>query len=124
MARLVSIATGCALLLALTSCSTPSVRSQGLTPRLAKLANTSRTSIRGEALLEPRAVAAFYQARQDQPAWDLPGDAASIREALHDLAQDGLDPADYHLALIDALLAERKGARSDELDSDLEIVLT
>jgi murein L,D-transpeptidase YcbB/YkuD len=74
--------------------------------------------------LQPKAVAAFYEARNAEPAWNLPGDAESIRKAIDDLAEDGLDPADYHRALIDTLLAERKSARTDELDTDLELTLS
>ncbi len=113
-----------ALCLALTSCSTPTVRGQAPTPRSTKLPVTAQASVRGEALLQPRAVAAFFKARNDQPAWDLPADAIAIRDAVQGLAADGLDPANEHLLLLDTLLAERERGRTDALDNELQLLLT
>jgi hypothetical protein len=76
-------------------------RAQALPARVAKLAATPGASVGGEALLEHDAVVAFYQARRNQPAWDLGAGAASIREAITGIAQDGLEPSDYHLARIE-----------------------
>src|SRR6187431_2875011 len=73
--------------IALASCSTSSktAKRETLAPRLAKLTTTSASSIHGEPLLEPKAVAAFYEARHGEPAWDLPGDANAIRTAIADV---------------------------------------
>ena len=108
----------------LTSCSSPSLSRQTLQPRIAFLVSTPGETVRGETLLQRDAVAAFYEARKAQPAWKLPAGAESVREAIADIARDGLDPADYHLAQIDSLIAARKAGRSDEIDVDLEILLT
>jgi murein L,D-transpeptidase YcbB/YkuD len=114
-----------AVALVAASCSSPRLDQAALKPRLARLVSAPGTSVAGEALLQHEAVVAFYQARKGQPAWDLDAGAGSMREAIAGIARDGLDPADYHLARIDSLMAQRKdGARSDETDAALEILLS
>jgi murein L,D-transpeptidase YcbB/YkuD len=110
--------------LGLSSCSSPSLKRETLQPRIAFLVSTPGETVRGETLLQREAVGAFYAARKSQPAWKLPSGGESVRQAIADIAQDGLDPGDYHLAKIDSLLEARKAGRSDELDVDLEILLT
>ncbi len=121
-ARFAPLALG--LVLGLTSCSSPALKREALAPRVAFLVATPGETVRGERLLQRDAVAAFYEARKSEPAWKLPSGAESVREAIADIARDGLDPGDYHLASIDSLIEQRKGARSEELDVDLEILLT
>ena len=101
------------LLLSTASCSSPTLRSETLQPRLARLDTRAGETIRGEKLLERPAVLAFYAARKSQPAWNLDAGAASIREAIEGMAKDGLDPADYHRARIDSLIALRAARRSE-----------
>lgn len=78
---------------------------------------------------------AFYRARDGRPAWideDLAlTDAAAFLDALRLVADDGLDPENYHLSVLDALLAEihaakkQKGGRvRPETLADLEMLLT
>jgi murein L,D-transpeptidase YcbB/YkuD len=112
------------LLLSITSCTSRSVDRGALQKRVAGIVATPGTSVAGETLLERDAVVAFYQGRKNQPAWDLGQGAASIRDAIAGIAQDGLTPADYHLARIDSLIAQRKGAGGADKDSDLELLLT
>src|SRR5205085_4143203 len=78
----------------------------------------------GERVLQRGVIDTLYQARNDEPAWNLPGDAESVRKAILAIAQDGLEPADSHLARIDTLLQARKGKRTEEGDADLELLLT
>src|SRR5262245_2045607 len=113
-----------AVALSAASCSQPKLEKKVLEPRVIRLVQTPGGTVRGEALLQHDVVTAFYQARNSQPAWDLPDDAESIREAIVGIVKDGLDPRDYHLAAIDTLLGERGRERSDDSDADLEILLT
>src|SRR5262245_29476169 len=87
------------------SCSSPKseqkVEPKVLEPRVARLVAVPGETVGGDTLLERDAITAFYQARKSQPAWDVPPDAESIREAIVGIAKDGLDPRDYHLAAID-----------------------
>ena len=81
------------------------------------------------------ALPAFYKSRDFRPAWiddrlSL-GQARAFLDALRLVAQDGLDPANYHLATLESLLAgideaARKGLRRVPADAlaDLEMLLT
>jgi len=119
---------GPALLLSLTSCSSPSLRAfsgpalkrETLHARIADLGD----DVSGERLRQRAAIDSLYRTRKDEPAWQLPGDAESVRKAILAIAQDGLEPADYHLARIDTLLAARKSQRTEQGDGDLELLLT
>jgi murein L,D-transpeptidase YcbB/YkuD len=79
--------------------------------------------VRGQKLLEASAVSRFYKARNGVHAWDG-NDAQEILLAIHDIRNDGLDPADYHLAAIERLVEERARASTAALEADLDILLT
>ena len=123
-----------AILLLTASCSSPSNRStiasssrlnrRTLEARIATLGPPAGAVVGGEALLMGETVAAFYAARKNEPAWDLPKGAESMRQAIADIAHDGLNPADYHLAKLDALLAARSRQHADSVDAELEILLS
>jgi murein L,D-transpeptidase YcbB/YkuD len=81
------------------------------------------TRIRGIQLLQPRAVVAFYEARGFQPAWTLPAGAVTIVQTIRRSQEDGLTPADYHLAALDGAIAARGSAGNPELDADLQVLL-
>ncbi len=112
------------VLLSMGACSGSSLDSAKLQPRVTRLVDKPKESVAGESLLQRDAVIAFYQARSFKPAWDLGSGAASIREAIAGIGQDGLDPDEYHLARIDSLLARRKDQRTDERDAELEILFS
>lgn len=112
------------LLLSLSACSGSSLDQAKLQPRVTRLIAKPKETVAGETLLQRDAVIAFYQDRKFKPAWDLGPGAASIREAIAGIGQDGLDPDEYHLARIDSLLARRKVQRTDERDAELEILFS
>ncbi len=77
----------------------------------------------------------FYRARDFRPAWIddglALGDARAYLAALRLVAEDGLDPANYHLAVLESLLADVQAARGKgprvlrpEALADLEMLLT
>jgi L,D-transpeptidase YcbB len=82
--------------------------------------DSARATIRGERLLQPKAVARFYQARQFEAAWAKGSIAEQVVNAIRGVEGDGLTPADYHLEAIEALREQR--ATADEL-ADLELLL-
>src|SRR5262245_46360491 len=53
------------------------------------------------ALREP--VQNFYARRGFRAAWNQPPNAEQLRKALAESYDDGLDPADYHVPLLDKL---------------------
>ena len=77
----------------------------------------------GQRLLQPTAVSRFYNSRHATHAW-TGKDPAEILQAIRDIKQDGLNPADYHLAAIERLLERRKEADTAALEADLDILLT
>jgi murein L,D-transpeptidase YcbB/YkuD len=76
-------------------------------------------SVQGERLLQPTAVAKFYQAHKYERAWPKPEE---VIEAIRGVAADGLDPADYHLQKLESLEEQRKKAPSPALDADLDLL--
>ena len=80
--------------------------------------------VRGSRLLQARAVAAFFEGRAFKPAWTGPQDPEAVLAAIRRLDEDGLTPADYHLAAIESLLAARSKAASAEAEADLQVLLT
>ncbi len=96
---------------------------EALRSRVEALRAAPATRIRGIQLMQPRAVVAFYEARGFQPAWALPAGAATIVQAIRRTQEDGLTPADYHLAALDSAIAARGSAANPELDADLQVLL-
>ena len=80
--------------------------------------------VRGSRLLQPRAVAAFFEGRAFKPAWTGPQDRGAVLAAIRRLDEDGLTPADYHLAAIETLVAATSTAASAEAEADLQVLLT
>ncbi len=77
----------------------------------------------------------FYRARDFRPAWTDNGrvlaDASAFLDALRLVAEDGLDPENYHLATLEAMLTEINAAKAKQGGSvrpealaDLEMLLT
>jgi murein L,D-transpeptidase YcbB/YkuD len=81
--------------------------------------NRGAAPVQGERLLEPVALARFYEARKYVHAWNG-SDADEIVQAVRDIVQDGLNPADYHLASLERL----HDPQSPELAGDRDILLT
>jgi L,D-transpeptidase YcbB len=117
------------MLAALVSClllqaPTQPVAKESLRARVEQLHDAPSLVVRGVKLRRPDAVVHFFEKRGFVAAWPLPAAAGGVRQAIADAEADGLRPADYHLAAIDALLASRQTAPQPALDDDLQIVLT
>ena len=95
--------------------------SEPLRLRVEQLHEEGGRSVRGVRLLEPDAVSHFFQIRNFTPAWQGAG-PDQILKAIRDVEQDGLVPADYHLAAIESLRAAP--ADTPGRDADLQILLT
>lgn len=103
----------------------PSARTQSvpelLRTRVEQLHDGKLTVIAGARLIQSDAVAHFFESRGFSPAWD-PAAVEQIRQSIQDIHRDGLAPADYHPAAIDAL---RTSPRPSVVrDVDLQILLT
>ncbi|BDW99702.1 L,D-transpeptidase family protein [Maricaulis maris] len=68
----------------------------------------------------------FYAGREGQPAWTGPVNAPlfeALREAVRGAAAHGLDPADYHLAALEAIDPRMADQQADELATDAYLTL-
>lgn len=59
--------------------------------------------IHGAHVAYPNVIYSFYSQRGFRPAWSNAQTGSDLRRALKDSEADGLDPADYHLALLEQL---------------------
>ena len=80
-------------------------------------------TIRGSRLKQPEAVARFFEMRAFAPAWKLPGAAQQALTAIRNIEQDGLTPADYHLAAIAAAIDAYAKSPSNDTSADLELLM-
>ncbi|HET9251213.1 MAG TPA: L,D-transpeptidase family protein [Candidatus Eisenbacteria bacterium] len=98
--------------------------SENLRTKVASVSNGTAV-VRNEGLLERKTVSSFYEKRKYRRAWDLgSGDADRVVEAIRGVERDGLDPKDYHLEAIEALIRERKEGANADLDANLDLLLT
>jgi L,D-transpeptidase YcbB len=89
-----------------------------LRQRIEQIHDAPRTLVAGERLLEPDAVAHFFEARAFAPAWTAPGASGQILDAIRAIDRDGLTPSDYHLAKLEAI------AKGPSTDADAQILFT
>ena len=80
-------------------------------------------AVRGTRLLQPEAVARFFEARAFAPAWRLPACAQQILAAIRSIDLDGLTPTDYHLAAITAALEAHTKTPATEVTADLQVLI-
>ena len=125
--RIVKLLLACALTLGGTSCGHAAVGSQAVDPQLRARVTAleqERTAVHGEKLLQPKAVFAFYHARDFSAAWPSATEREKVVDAIRGVERDGLTPADYHLDALQSLLREPEGAASADAAGDLELLLT
>ncbi|MEO7424617.1 MAG: L,D-transpeptidase family protein [Fibrobacteria bacterium] len=79
-----------------------------LEKKLAALDADGRVQIAGETVIRTKELSDFYHARNDKPAWLSHGRPAAaawhLLDAVRKCGQEGLEPADYHVRGLDALL--------------------
>ncbi len=80
-------------------------------------------AVRGTRLLQPEAVARFFEARAFAPAWRLPAGAQELLAAIRSIDLDGLTPTDYHLTAITAALETYAKTSSTEVTADLQVLI-
>ena len=83
-------------------------------------------AVRGERIVLGDVVARYYESQHFQPQWRDPAQLGQLVDALLDLANDGLDPSDYHVDALDAFRAElrRSGTLPVGEQAALEILAT
>jgi L,D-transpeptidase YcbB len=94
--------------------------------RVDELRYAREYAVRGDRVILADGVAALFEERQFAPAWSNGARLDHLIAALRDVEQDGLDPADYHLATLQALRTELRapaGLAAEER-ADLELLAT
>jgi len=71
------------------------------------LLESGSLDIHGAHIAYPSIIYSFYLQRGFRPAWNDARTASELRRALKDSEADGLDPRDYHLAVLEQLAAEQ-----------------
>jgi murein L,D-transpeptidase YcbB/YkuD len=79
--------------------------------------------VRGARLLQPEAVARFFEARAFRAPWRLPAGAQQMLSAVRASELDGLTPTDYHLTAITAALDAYTTSPSTETAGDLQVLI-
>jgi len=73
--------------------------SEALRERVERLRAGRELRVDGEQIAAPALIARFYERRDFRPAW-TPARAAELRALVQGSRADGLDPRDYHLAVL------------------------
>ena len=80
-------------------------------------------TIRGVRLLQPAAVAKFFETRAFAAPWPIPAAAAALVKAIHAVEDDGLTPSDYHLAALTAALDAHAKTPSAATAAELQLLM-
>ena len=101
-------------------------RSEAIRARVDELRYAHDFSIRGEHIILADAVAEIFEERQFASAWANGTRLDHLIAALRDMELDGLNPADYHYATLQALRSELRSATGLEAteQADLELLAT
>lgn len=87
------------------------------------LRGTASAVVGKTKLTNTAAIVAFYERGGMTLAWSRPGAMEELRRAIRNAEEDGLRPADYHLAALDAALESNDPLTSDLIATDAIIRL-
>lgn len=92
---------------------------------LERIMDPDVTSIQGARIALREPVQNFYAKRGFRAAWNQTSNAEQLRKALADSYEDGLDPADYHLPLLEKLSTQlSETGATPALRAQYDILLT
>ena len=88
--------------------------------------DASDHALHGEHVVLGDTVARYYESQQFRPRWQDPAWLDRLLLSLSDLANDGLNPADYHFEALEALRAQLRGGGRlpDSEQAGLEVLAT
>ena len=94
--------------------------------RIDELRYAQEFAVRGERIILVEAVATIFEDRQFAPIWATGARLDHLIAALRDVELDGLDPADYHYAALQALRNELRAPAGlpPAEEADLELLAT
>ncbi len=93
--------------------------------QLDALMHSEEVEIQGARIALREQVQEFYSRREFRAAWSNARNAEQLRRALADSSNDGLDPADYHLRLLENLSQQAaQPTATDVLRAQYDVLLT
>ncbi len=96
-----------------------------ISAELESLMSPDATRIRGVTVAMQEIMQTFYARRRFQAAWTDAGNAGQLLRAIEDSYADGLDPADYQLALLQDLTREvRLPSATATLRGQYDVLMT
>ncbi len=106
----------------------PSVTAAGpsepLVQRIEALESGHPLRVLGEPLLAGETLSRFYENHGFQPAWSSPVHRRDLVEAIRQIANDGLNPADYHGALLSELALRARGDLPEDMQADIDLLFS
>ena len=98
---------------------------QAIAAELDAWTTTDRPTIHGARIALPERLQEFYARRGFRAAWDNARNAEQLRRALTESYDQGLDPKDYHLPLLEDLAGEiARSAATDAVRAQYVVLLT
>jgi murein L,D-transpeptidase YcbB/YkuD len=110
---------------ALAALSDDAVREQ-IRERVEHIQSGEGLQIEGTSVASEIVLPAFYEQRGFAPVWTNHDSVAQLLNALRTIDQDGLDPADYHLAALEVLQRRLSASETPEpaRQADFDLLLT
>jgi murein L,D-transpeptidase YcbB/YkuD len=100
---------------------------QAIAAAVHELVNGGTVTIEGEPLASRIVLPALYKVNNDAPLWSNPHAIDQLLTAIRTIDREGLTPADYHLAALEALqqrIASGEDAASPERAAEFDLLLT
>ena len=96
----------------------PSAAASEIRAQIDALLGPEPIEVHGARVAHPKLIHEFYSRRAYRPAWSDARTASELRRALKDSEADGLDPRDYHFAVLQQLADGSAPAASEILHTD------
>ncbi|MEC7816070.1 MAG: L,D-transpeptidase family protein [Pseudomonadota bacterium] len=96
----------------------------GIINRIEALQAGYRVTVLEAPLMSREALTRFYLQRNFEPAWNSLEDRKALLRAIQEVADEGLNPADYHLEELRALALREPDNDTGDLQIDLDLVLS
>ncbi len=105
-------------------CTAKAQGNDGLINRIEALQAGYPVSVLESRLYAKEALTRFYEAREYTLAWEDRRNRQELLEAIREVADDGLNPGDYHYETLAALALKDLNDSAEELQTDLDLVLS
>ncbi len=96
----------------------------GIINRIEALQAGHSVTVLDSPLMAKQALTHFYEARNFNLAWGSYNARRQLAQAISEVSDQGLNPTDYHHETIAALALQPEGASEQELQADLDLVLS